>query len=63
MMFSCTIAPAAKSYAIHLLVRRNNMVTSARSLRLLYYFTQRIVYNFSVHKSTIYEKTIFTITR
>lgn len=52
IMFSCTIAPAAESYTIHLLLEEQNG-QFGDSLRLPYYFTQGIVYNFLEMKSTI----------
>lgn len=51
-MFSCTIAPAAESYTIHLEYEEQNEQIGD-TLRLPYYFTQGIVYNFLQFKSMI----------
>ena len=56
ILFSCTFAPAAKSYTIHLVEEEQNEARH-KYTKATSYFTQNIVYNFKLVKST--ERQVF----
>ncbi len=50
ILFSCTFAPAAKSYTVHLYIEEQNGVKHKHT-KATFYFTQNSLYNYVILKS------------